>query len=83
MSEFLTRGVPASTEPGPPAEGNIFSGGQWGGPDSWDGPVWSEKYKKYITKKDQEFDEAAEAVAKRNADHHNDGEFSPPPVFLV
>ena len=70
----MTRGVPASTEGGPPAEGNIFAGSQWGGPESWDGPVWSEKYKKYITKKDQEFDDAAEQVAKRHAQQHDDGE---------
>ena len=69
----MTTGIAAEKSSGPPAPATPFSGSQWGGPETWDGPVWSDKYQKYITQKDQEFDDAAEAVAKLHGEGHNDG----------
>lgn len=63
----MNRGVAADSGPAPPAEGNMFSGSQWGGPESWDGPVWSEKYHKYVTQKDKDFDDAEEVIKQRNS----------------
>lgn len=71
----MTTGVAADTGPSAPAEGNIFAGSQWGGLDSWDGPVWSEKYHKYVTRRDKDFDDAEEAVSKKHAGEHNDGKW--------
>ena len=72
----MTTGIAAEKSSGPPAPATPFSGSQWGGPETWDGPVWSDKYHKYITQKDKDFDEAAEAVAKLHAGEHNEGRCS-------